>query len=311
MTLRIKIPESIKGETIGKSFNALFLNIILIMDDSDEEDVIWDFSNTQILNPFFILPLVLYKNKCGKNITYENIPTRIQSYFDIIHFSDFCDAESMGEESFKAFMETYNDKRYIPIVKFPSCGRKSKILDNILTSIGCILKTQLKIKGNLYSGLSYLLSEIVDNIVEHSDSSYGYIFAQYYKNKKDKFIDICIVDEGISILGSYLKNKKDNISSDIDAIQKASIGVSTKNRPDAENRGYGIVTSRKMLVDGLKGQFFLFSGGAFYRYHHNGSKVLENYVDLPDGIKWDGTIVLLRVPYCENEDFNYVEFLEG
>lgn len=310
MSLRINIPESINNETIGSSFNSLFLDIILQMEESDEEEIIWDFSKTQILNPFFILPLLLYKNRCGCNVQIENMPERTKLYFKAIHFFDICDADSMGEDGFKVFIDGYKEKRYIPITRFPACSKKDRVRDNIVSAIGNILKEQLSIKGNLYTGLSYLLSEIIDNITEHSCSDYGYIFAQYYK--KSQYIDICIVDEGITLLGSYLNNANiKGIETDLDAIKNASIGVSTKNRPDAENRGYGIVTSRKMLVDGLKGQFFLFSGGAFYRYHHDGVNSHENYIGLPSKIKWDGTIVLLRVPYNDNDSFNYIKYLEG
>lgn len=125
-----------------------------------------------------------------------------------------------------------------------------------MSCIGSILKKQLNINGNIYEAINYLLSELIDNITEHSDSAYGYIFAQYYP--KNRYIDICIADEGITILGSYVKNGNVGIVTDVDALKNASIGISTKNLPDAENRGYGIVTSKKMLAEGLKGQFFLF-----------------------------------------------------
>lgn len=240
----------------------------------------------------------------------ENMPERTKLYFKAIHFFDICDADSMGKDGFKSFIDGYKKKRYIPITKFPACNRKDKVRDDIVSAIGNILREQLSIKGNLYTGISYLLSEIIDNITEHSYSDYGYIFAQYYK--KNQYIDICIVDEGITLLGSYLNNENiKGIDTDLDAIKNASIGVSTKNRPDAENRGYGIITSRKMLVDGLKGQFFLFSGSAFYRYYHDGEQSHESYIGLPLKIKWDGTIVLLRVPYNDNDNFNYIKYLEG
>ena len=67
MSLIIKMPNKIDDNRIGSSFNHLF-NIMSIMDSSEEEDVEWDFSETELLNPFFLLPLVVYKNKCGKNI---------------------------------------------------------------------------------------------------------------------------------------------------------------------------------------------------------------------------------------------------
>ena len=92
-----------------------------------------------------------------------------------------------------------------------------------------------------------------------------------------------------------MKAKKylDEISgSEVKALTFANEGRSTKNLPNAENRGYGISSSKKMLVDGLHGSFFMLSGGAFHRHDSNGSV----YVKLPPNIYWNGTIILMRIP---------------
>ncbi|KAA6350325.1 hypothetical protein EZS27_002291 [termite gut metagenome] len=302
--LRIEMPSKIDDNRVGSSFNYLF-KIILKMELSDkDDDVIWDFSKTSKLNPFFILPLILYKKRCIKNVQYENISDELQIYFNAIHFHNILDVENMRTD-FSEYMESFSNKRYIPIIRFPASKDKDELRNQIIKTINTILKKQLNLTDKIYSVLSYLLSELIDNITEHSDSIHGgYIFAQYYT--KNKYIDICIADEGITILGSYVKAGNKDIINDVDAIKKASTGVSTKNLPEAENRGYGIRTSKKMLA-GLKGQFFLFSGGAFYRKTHDS----EDYVKLPKHIKWDGTVVLLRIPYGVNEEFNIYEYLEG
>jgi len=54
-----------------------------------------------------------------------------------------------------------------------------------------------------------------------------------------------------------------DITSSIEAINSAANGVSTKNRPEAEGRGFGISTSFDMLVNGLKGKYAVMSGNAF------------------------------------------------
>ncbi len=301
MSLIIKMPNKIDDNRIGSSFNHLF-NIMSIMDSSEEEDVEWDFSETELLNPFFLLPLVVYKNKCGKNIKCTHLSSYVRSYLDAIHFLDFIDAEK--EKQFPEYIKKYAEKRYIPMIKFPASKCKDTVKNNILSAIGNILKIQLNIKGEIYSALDYMLTELIDNITEHSDSEYGYIFAQYYP--KEKYVDICIIDNGITILGSYAKIGRKDIKNDVEAMKSASIGVSTKNLPEAENRGYGIVTSKKMLTEGLGGNFFVFSGGAFYRK----DKENDIVVGLPKNIKWDGTVVLLRIPYSENKEFKYTNFLE-
>lgn len=85
----------------------------------------------------------------------------------------------------------------------------------------------------------------------------------------------------------------------------SGLGISAKNLPDAENRGYGISTTKKMLVDGMGGQYMMVSGDTVYVKTKAGS----GYFELPYGIRFEGTIVALRIPYW-NEDFEYVNYIE-
>ena len=87
----------------------------------------------------------------------------------------------------------------------------------------------------------------------------------------------------------------------------ANEGRSTKNRPGAESRGYGISTSKRMLVEGLGGSFFMISGGAFHRYEKNS---LNYYAEVKDFFHWNGTLILLRIPINTPDNFNYINYLE-
>ena len=49
-----------------------------------------------------------------------------------------------------------------------------------------------------------MIEECVDNITQHSKSERGYIFAQAYPHKQ--YLDICVADNGITLLGSYHEN---------------------------------------------------------------------------------------------------------
>lgn len=78
--------------------------------------------------------------------------------------------------------------------------------------------------------------------------------------KREGVIDLCIADRGITIAGSFQQAGlyQDEIDgSETEALKLANEGYSTKNRPEAENRGYGISTSKEMLVVGMKGAFFM------------------------------------------------------
>ena len=199
-------------------------------------------------------------------------------------------------------MEGYIHRTYIPIVNFPAKS-DSDDKDIISSVIENIIIRQLSIPSNVAIGLKYMIEETLDNIAEHSDSDRGFIFAQAYPNKG--YLDLCIADRGVSLLGSYQKIPGNEIASDLEAIKAANRGISCKNLPEAENRGYGIYTSKKMLTEGLGGQYMLLSGGSFYFKTPD----FASFYSLPDGLRWNGTIVALRIPYNVDK-FNYINYIE-
>ena len=80
--------------------------------------------------------------------------------------------------------------------------------------------------------LSYLISELLDNIYEHSQSPNGFVFSQYLE--KEGMISLCIADTGITIAGSFEKAglyQKEIDGKETEALKLANEGYSTKNRP--------------------------------------------------------------------------------
>ena len=60
-----------------------------------------------------------------------------------------------------------------------------------------------------------------------------------------------------------------------------------------------------MLVEGLGGQYLMISGSCMYLK----SPGHDNVYRFPDGLRWNGTIVALRIP-IDSSQFNYVNYLE-
>ena len=137
---------------------------------------------------------------------------------------------------------------------------------------------------------------------KHSASERGLVFAQAYPKKA--YIDLCIADRGITLKGSF-NNAGIEIADDVEAMQAANKRISSKNLPNAENRGYGIYTSKKMLISGLGGHYMMISGSALYLKDSNMEKIIE----LPEGLKWNGTVIALRLPY-QREEFSYTNYFE-
>jgi len=166
-------------------------------------------------------------------------------------------------------------------------SEKIKDKEQIENSLRNILLTKMGSKNTLSSALGYSLSEMFDNIWEHAKSEYGWFLAQYYKNKK--YVDICIIDNGISIKGSYVKKK--NIRSDTSAIKLALKGVSTKK----DDRGMGLHSTRNLIINSsLKGKFILLSGQGGY-YADKKKDLLFNL-----NCYWKGTIIFYRLYKTKN-----------
>jgi len=150
--------------------------------------------------------------------------------------------------------------------------------------------------------LSLLISETSDNIVNHAGIDFGWIILQAYPQKN--FIDLCICDSGITVLGSYLKNGTYRVVDDKEALNAAINGMSTKEY--AIKRGYGISKSIALLVEGLGGKYFLFSGLAAFIHTSD----FKQIISLKEDQKFYGTMVAMRIPITVPDGFNLYNSIE-
>lgn len=108
----------------------------------------------------------------------------------------------------------------------------------------------------------------------------------------------------MGIYQSFLDNPKFNPTSEIEAIQLALSGNSTKDRPEA--RGFGISTTRNMLVKGLKGKLFLWSGNTTFFQSVN----KEAIINIGGNGYFQGTFMAINLPTIIPGEFNFYNFVE-
>ena len=158
----------------------------------------------------------------------------------------------------------------------------------------------------LNSPITYLLDELICNIQQHAQADAGYAFVDY--NPVSDSIEIAVADEGITIYGSYVAAQK-HIEllgdSDAQALSLAQSGYSVKNLPETENRGYGISSNMRMVVEGLKGEFAVFSGNALLVQFAGRKEVLS----LPKEIDFKGTMVVVRFPAHVPAEFDFYKYI--
>lgn len=302
---RVIIPNVCEDEHIGGIFNHLVQVVEQTSQAKRGDTVVWDFRNVSFLHPLFLAPLAIFRQQAGWEIRCEDIALQMQSYLNGIHFDRMLHFENATRETAEYVMAQYVDRNYIPLCSFSMTDENKDAFCSIARNI---IVRQTCIGASVTTPVSYFLSELIDNIYEHSGSPNGYLFSQYLEH--EQCINLCIADNGITIPGNYKRAElyQQEIDNDpAEALRLANEGRSTKNRPETENRGYGISTSKRMLVEGLGGSFFMLSGSAFHRYERQS---LNYYANISRFFRWDGTLILLRVPVNAPEGFNYINYLE-
>lgn len=205
---------------------------------------------------------------------------------------------------------TYNNiacEELATLPDFYAIDLKSETANNAVSNIVKSLIAEDGVSKSLSTPLGYLFDELVCNMQQHSGVLKGHIYASV--NKDNGTIDLCFADYGITIYGSYINTGKylDYIgSSQAEAVNIAKEGYSTKNRPDAENRGYGISSNTKMVVEGLKGSFAIISGTGLFHYHKSTGQTV---IEMPDGFEWQGTSIIVRIPLCVPQSFNFYDYI--
>ena len=246
---------------------------------SSEDDLEFDLSKIDWFYPLLTLPLSAYINDTQSKYIANNLNNN--SYLETIKFPDGIDSISSFQQ------QVQKEKNYIPIsVLRKSKGVERERLATLFTDL--VFNILGTVKGTR-NAIYYPITELVTNIFEHSKQDTGFVFGQFYPKKN--YLDICIVDRGRGLAATYLQEKKLRLS-DEDAITEVMKGNSTKLNSE---RGYGVRTSKRVVCEGLTGEFILVSGSAALISVNK----KERIVSMPD-FYWQGVIIAYRIPKPAN-----------
>lgn len=210
--------------------------------------------------------------------------------------------EDMPLSAFNVRLSQCHGTCSIPVVSFPASGEQTDIRNAITSAIEDFVAHETDLGSNIASAFRYVADEIIDNITEHADTDTGYLNAFW----DSKAVTVCIADGGKTIYGSYLDRQFEGIGNDQTALHAAVSGVSTKNRPGAENRGFGISTSSDMVTRGLDSSLIILSGrGLLIR-----TKDRNDFTELPEPIYMPGTLVCFTMP-VRKDSFTIYDYIGG
>ncbi len=148
------------------------------------------------------------------------------------------------------------------------------------------------------NAFNLVLTELTDNIYQHSGFDKAFMMCQAYEKKK--YIELSFIDDGISIPGNFDKYKID-FDSDTRAINMAVLGTSTKN--DLE-RGRGLGDSLSVYCKSVNAQAIIVSRGGFY--YRKGEEI--KLYKLSEEQEFQGTLVSLRLPIL-NKHIDYTKYV--
>ncbi len=189
--------------------------------------------------------------------------------------------------------EMIHDRSYIPFSELPSENTTFKIL---FEKVGELMRFYAPIGGE--TPFKYVLSELTDNIYDHSKFTKSFIMCQVYKTKQ--YVEFSLIDNGISIPGNFEAHGI-AFNDDSEAIEMAVNGESTKG--DLE-RGTGLRSSLDIYCQGAKAEAMIVSRNGIY-YRKSDKSYLAN-LDQDEGLI--GTLISMRAP-LRNYNIDIYKFL--
>ena len=199
------------NDEMGASFRSLLEALEQIGEVHPEDELIIDLHRLSFVHPFLILPICSFISKLKQNNVNIRYGAATRSYLETVLFPEGFNALTSSDWNRQLF--NFQNKTYLPICQIPAARGTIKVREQLLATFENILLHQLKLTGQMISVVKYLISEAMDNIVEHANISNGWIMVQNYPNKG--FLDICILDTGLGLLGSYKAFDVAGINTDI------------------------------------------------------------------------------------------------
>ncbi len=189
---------------------------------------------------------------------------------------------------------------FISIKHFPNNQQNKSQVNQ--ESNALIKAIENKIPNTFGTSIKYILGELADNMDEHSQFTFASLMAQYYPKKK--YLDITILDNGITIPFNFEKNQI-SFKSDSDAIKKALFGEVTTKK-DEEMRGYGLRSCKDISTKGINGELHIVSrkGIAIFK-----SNTEPEFYDFKD-VFLQGTFLYFRLS-TPKKLFDIYPYVEG
>ncbi|HED06836.1 MAG TPA: ATP-binding protein [Ignavibacteria bacterium] len=238
------------------------------------------------------------------NILCEPFEARSAHYFERMKLFHF-----LGVNSDTPVIEHDPSGRFVPLTQIKNSEELSAFVEEA--------SPLLHLESHYSESIRYIVSELLRNVIEHSESPQGaFVAAQYYP--KSNTIRIGIADTGIGIRTSLAHSHKtqDDISAIRLALMPGITGTTRRDGGTTENAGAGLFFIKSIAA--VNDDFFvIYSGNGFFKLlkqNISGSRKQRNklhsdpfddrhsmYADMPT---WNGTAVGIDMALDDHEAFS-------
>jgi hypothetical protein len=242
-----------------------------------------------ILTEFIIYQL---KTGSGVDLIVENQP--VKNYLQAIGLLDFC-------------LETHLSSGEIPEIPDYTAMPIRRV--NLETMNNYILKTQAFFQtlcpGKDLGVLQIALSELINNVYDHSKSPFGCnVFCQYYRRQRLIVISVADLGYGIPLtVNRFLESQGLEKLSQFDAIGWAlKLHKTTRSEPHNAGRGFDTIAS---FVQAIDGSWKLFSDEVRMESSQQGNQFSPNPIQ-----NFTGTVIEISIKVDNLSDIETVDFLD-
>ncbi|MCR4278176.1 MAG: hypothetical protein NUV85_04175 [Candidatus Berkelbacteria bacterium] len=235
-------------------------------------------------------------------ITCEPITAKSAHYLDRMGLYKF-----LSLKSGSGVVQHEPSGRFVPLTQIKNSDELTKFLTDIIPLL------HLSETPKHAESIRYIISELVRNVLEHSNSKYGAIVsAQYFK--KTNTIRIGIADTGVGIKSTISRSYRanDDLAAIMLALTPGITGTTNREGGTEQNAGAGLFFI-KSIASINRNFFMIYSGNALYKLLMRrrddrsltlkADPVKDRHSSKDDLPYWQGTVVGIDISLDATSEF--------
>jgi len=284
VTLGFNIEDSAKSlETMLRCFERDGGAKLKPMESEFPEDLEIDLSDSGFIGPLAVASLCLLRrvaDACGSRLSL--LPPRLERLEHYCSYSGLSKEFGVGGDP-----DTTHPRNVTRPVEWFSDAVPRLEIDRFVA----LARTKMHLSNTGETDLKLALSEVEQNVIDHSESPFGGLMsARAFAEKKE--VRFAVADAGVGFHRGLLKRVE--TEDDRDALRVVfNEKISSRSRP--HNRGQGL-QHLAGIVEITGGRLIVYSGDAFVNWGRNQPRRFCRA-----GVAFPGTVVFVSLPIREDD----------